>query len=285
MTPAPALYQGLARVLSGDLDGGDASFEAAVSAGEQAGAHETLAVTLCERSLVAMTRGQWSQARAFADQARTALRRAGIDESYAKPLVCAVGARLALHSGDVPAARRELVSAQRLRHLLTYAMPQLAVQARIELTRVHLALADVAGARTLMREIDELLRRRPGLGNLAGEAQLLRARLSEERGISTPGASSLTAAELRLLPLLTTHLSFPEIAEELSLSHHGQVAGVLDLPEAGRLLTQPGGRPVPGADAARGLRALFHPIEGMDSVPALRWNVAGTVNGGVWARR
>ena len=71
-----------------------------------------------------------------------------------------------------------------------------------------------------MREIDELLRRRPGLGNLADEAQRLRTRLSEERGISTPGASSLTAAELRLLPLLTTHMSFPEIAEELSLSHH-----------------------------------------------------------------
>ncbi len=220
VTPAPALYQGLARVLSGDLDGGDASFEAAVSAGKQAGAHETLAVTLCERSLVAMTHGQWSQARAFADQARTGLHRAGIDESYAKPLICAVGARLALHSGDVPAARQELVSAQRLRHLLTYAMPQLAVQARIELSRVHLALADVAGARTLMREIDELLRRRPGLGNLAGEAQRLRTRLSKEHGISTPGASSLTAAELRLLPLLTTHMSFPEIAEELSLSHH-----------------------------------------------------------------
>ena len=42
----------------------------------------------------------------------------------------------------------------------------------------------------------------------------------EERGAAAPGASSLTAAELRLLPLLTTHMSFPEIAEELSLSHH-----------------------------------------------------------------
>ena len=71
-----------------------------------------------------------------------------------------------------------------------------------------------------MEEIDELLRRRSGLGNLADEAQGLRARLSEERGASPPGASSLTAAELRLLPLLTTHMSFPEIAEELSLSHH-----------------------------------------------------------------
>ena len=153
VTPAPALYQGLARVMSGDLDGGDASFENAVSAGEQAGAHETLAVTLCERALVAMARSQWSRAGALADQAGTVLRQAGIDESYATPLVCAVQARAALHRGDVAAARQELVSAQRLRHLLTYAMPQLAVQARIELARVHLALADIAGARTLMREI------------------------------------------------------------------------------------------------------------------------------------
>ena len=45
--------------------------------------------------------------------------------------------------------RQQLVSAQRLRSVLTYATPHLAVQARIELTRVHLALADLAGARTL----------------------------------------------------------------------------------------------------------------------------------------
>jgi LuxR family maltose regulon positive regulatory protein len=220
VTPAPALYQGLARLLSGDLEGGDSSFEDAVSAGEQAGAHETLAVTLSERSLVAMAHSQWSRAEALADQASTVLRRAGIDESYATPLVCAAQARAALHRGDARAAREALVRAQRLRPLLTYAMPQMAVQARIELTRVHLALTDIAGARTLMQEIDELLRRRSGLGNLADEAQVLRVRLSEERGASTPGASSLTAAELRLLPLLTTHMSFPEIAEELSLSHH-----------------------------------------------------------------
>ena len=221
MTPAPALYQGLARVLSGDLDGGDASFEAAVSAGEQAGAHETLAVTLCERSLVAMTHGRVEPGPGLgrirpgpccAGPVSTRATRSPWSVRWEPASLCT--------AGDVPAARQELVSAQRLRHLLTYAMPQLAVQARIELTRVHLALADVAGARTLMREIDELLRRRPGLGNLADEAQRLRTRLSEERGISTPGASSLTAAELRLLPLLTTHMSFPEIAEELSLSHH-----------------------------------------------------------------
>ena len=120
--------------------------------------------------------------------------------------------------GDVPAARQQLVSAQRLRHLLTYALPYLAAQARIELIRVHFALADLTGARTLMREVDELLRHRPGLGNLVGEAQALRVVLAKARGSAALGASALTGAELRLLPLLSTHLSFPEIAAQMSLS-------------------------------------------------------------------
>jgi LuxR family maltose regulon positive regulatory protein len=136
------------------------------------------------------------------------------------PLVCAVQARAALHRADLPAVRRELVSAQRLRHELTYALPYLAVQARIELIRVHIALADLAGARTLMREVEELLKRRPGLGNLVGEAAALRARLAKEHGSSVLGESALTAAELRLLPMLSTHLSFPEIGEELFLSRN-----------------------------------------------------------------
>jgi LuxR family maltose regulon positive regulatory protein len=218
VTPAPGFLQGIARVLCGDLDGGDESLEDGISVGEEVGAHEDVALALCERSLVAMARSDWGWAGAHAERAGAVLRRAGIEESYATPLVCAVQARTAMHRGDVPAARRQLVSAQRLRHLLTYALPYFAVQARIELIRVHFALADLAGAKTLMREVDELLRRRPGLGNLADQAQALRVRLSEERGSSTLGASALTAAELRLLPMLSTHLSIPEIAGELFLS-------------------------------------------------------------------
>jgi len=94
------------------------------------------------------------------------------------PLICAVRARVAVHRGDVLTARRELLSAQHLRPLLTYALPYLAVQARIELARVPLALADPAGARTLMREVGDLPRRRPGLGTLVGQARALRAQLS-----------------------------------------------------------------------------------------------------------
>jgi LuxR family transcriptional regulator, maltose regulon positive regulatory protein len=107
-----------------------------------------------------------------------------------------VRARTALHRGDSTAARQELVAAQRLRHLLTSAMPQLAVQARIHLAHAHIALGDLPGARILMRETDEVFARRPGLGTLAGEARALRARLAAEREHGAPGASALTAAEL-----------------------------------------------------------------------------------------
>src|SRR6202035_2571154 len=110
--------------------------------------------------------------------AAAVLRAAGVEDIYTAPLVCAVQARTALHRGDVLAARQELVNAQRLRPLLPCAIPHVAVQARIELTRVHLGLADLAGARTLMQEIDELLKRRPGLGSLADEAGGIRGRLS-----------------------------------------------------------------------------------------------------------
>jgi LuxR family transcriptional regulator, maltose regulon positive regulatory protein len=215
---APALIRGIARILSGDLDGGDLSLEDAVGAGEQANAPEDVAVALCERSLVAVARSEWDLAEALAERAGTVLRQARMGESYASPLICALRARTAMHQADAQAARRELVNAQRLRPLLTYALPHLAVQVRIELARVHLALADQAGARTLMREVDQLLRRRPGLGTLTTEAQALRTQLSKERSSTAPGASALTAAELRLLPLMSTHLSFPQIAQELFLA-------------------------------------------------------------------
>jgi LuxR family maltose regulon positive regulatory protein len=218
--PAPLLFQGFARVLSGDLDGGDASFQDAASVVEGVGSPDVTANALCQRSLLAMARGEWSQAEVFVGLARTAVRKARLEESYLTPLVCAVQARAALHRGDVPAARQELVSAQRLRPLLTYALPYLAVQARIELARAHLALADLEGARTLMREIDEVFRRRPGLGTLADEARALRDQLAKERGSNTPGPSALTAAELRLLPMLCTHLSFPEIGAAMFLSRN-----------------------------------------------------------------
>src|SRR6266568_949063 len=216
VAPVAMTCRGIALVLSGRPHDADTAFAEAITGGEGIGAPDVLADTLCERSLLAIARGDWSSAETFAGRARALERQAGIEEM----LVCAVQARVAWHRGDLPAVRRELVSAQRLRPFLTYVHPHLAVQARLELARVHLGLGDMAGARTLMREMDEILKRLPDLGTLVGEARELRARLSADRAPAAPGASSLTAAELRVLPMLATHLSFPEIGAEMFLSQH-----------------------------------------------------------------
>jgi len=73
-----------------------------------------------------------------------------------------------------------------------------------------------------MREIDEILNRRPDLGTVAGEAGALRAQLSRQRGAASPGASALTAAELRILPLLATHLTDQLVA--VAVGHATRIA-------------------------------------------------------------
>jgi LuxR family transcriptional regulator, maltose regulon positive regulatory protein len=86
---------------------------------------------------------------------------------------------------------------------MTHAIPFSAVQTRLELVRAYLALTDVAAARTVLCEVDDLLRRQPDLGILGAEGDELHVRLDTMRA-DVIGASSLTAAELRLLPLLVT---------------------------------------------------------------------------------
>jgi LuxR family maltose regulon positive regulatory protein len=130
-----------------------------------------------------------------------------------------VAARTALHRGDVEAGREGAAHVARLRVGLTAAVPFFAVQTRLELVQAYLELADAAGARLILREVRDLLHVRPDLGNLAARADRLRDQL-EAMGPGTVGATSLTTAELRLLPLLPTHLTFREIGERLHVSRH-----------------------------------------------------------------
>ena len=167
-----------------------------------------------------MASGMWDLGEQYFSEARSVAREANLEDYPPVTIMYAAAARLALHDADRPRARLELTRAQRLRPALTYALPHLAVQARLVLARCHVALADIAAARILLREIDEILIRRPGLGAFVGHAEDLRVELSHIRGSHAARASALTAAELRLLPLLSTHLSFPEIAGELFLSPH-----------------------------------------------------------------
>jgi len=224
---AANVYLGMALLMAGDTGRADVVFEDATAGGLPRGpAGGSLpggpavgtCVALAERSLLAIARKDWDAAGRYLSQAQSVAHEANLADYPPITILYAVAARIALHEADRPRALAELTRAQRLRPALTYAVPYLAVQARIELARCHLALSDIAAARVLLQEVTEILNRRPGLGAFAEQAADLRAELSRARSSSTPGASALTTAELRLLPMLVTHLSFREIGETLFLS-------------------------------------------------------------------
>jgi len=211
--------QGISYLLDGEADRADPILAHAVDVATGVGAMPAASAALAQRSIVAMERHDWSQAESFAERALEVLRAGHLDDYVMSPLVYAVAARTAVYRGDVPRAREHLARAARLRPLLTSAMPHRAVQALLELARAYLTLDDAAGARTVLRQARDILQLRPDLGILPKQADELQATLDTIRA-GAPGASSLTTAELRLLPLLSTHLSFREIGERLHLSRH-----------------------------------------------------------------
>ncbi len=219
LRPQAMLLLGLALLLSGKVEEADDVMADAIEEAEWFGATNTLVLALSERAVLAIERDDWERAETFLDRASEIREGSGLDGYVTSALGHAASSRVAAHRGDRERARAELGRAQRLRPLLTHAIPHLAVQTLLAMTRVHMTLADAAGARTLLWEIDQVLRRRPGLGTLPAQAEDLRAQLEAFRA-GTPGVSTLTTAELRLLPHLRTHLSFREIGELLHVSPH-----------------------------------------------------------------
>ena len=107
----------------------------------------------------------------------------------------------------------------RLRPRFSYVQAHVSALTLIELARVYVALSDTGGARAVLREVNDILRMRPALGILPARAAELQAKLEAMQNV-TVGASSLTTAELRLVPHLATHLTFPEIGTRLHISRH-----------------------------------------------------------------
>jgi LuxR family maltose regulon positive regulatory protein len=213
------LLEGIGYLLDGQADRADPILAHAAEVAAEARAMPAASAALAERSIVAMDRDEWDQADTLAEQALGIMRAGHLDNYVMSPLIYAVAARTAIHRGDLALAREQLALAANLRPLLTYAMPHRAVQALLELGRAHLALDDGAGARTVLSQARDILQRRPDLGVLPRQAEELRSRAdsSDDKPI---GVSSLTTAELRLLPLLPTHLTFAEIGQQLYVSRH-----------------------------------------------------------------
>jgi len=212
--------EGLSYLLEGDLERADASF---VHAYDLAASMETsplAALVLAEQFLIAAERDEWSSAESLIKRALEVVARGPYDDYWTSALVFASAARLAVHRGDMREAREQARRAARLRPLLTYALPVVSIQALVELARVYLALVDPAGARAVLEQARGILRQRRDLGTLAEAARRVDERVSQITAASPVGESSLTAAELRLVPFLPTHLTYPEIGERLFISRH-----------------------------------------------------------------
>ncbi len=93
------------------------------------------------------------------------------------------------------------------------------MQARLELARAHVTLRDADSARTLLAEVDQILERRPHLGVLTEQRATLGDQI-DTMPVAGGHASGLTSAELRVLPLLATHLTFREIGGRLFVSRN-----------------------------------------------------------------
>jgi LuxR family maltose regulon positive regulatory protein len=208
---------GAAHLLQGRPDEADTTLAEAVAAGAAAAGPAVAA--LANRAQIAMARGDWAAAEAFHRESRLRLTSTHLEEILPALIVHAVGARLAVHRGDVAGAREDLVRAQIVRPLASHAAPWFGVGALLEVARAYVAISDPGGAQVALREAEAIVRRRPALGTLTAELVAMRRTLAD--AVATLGGSSaLTGAELRLLPLLPTYLTFQEIADRLCVSRN-----------------------------------------------------------------
>jgi LuxR family maltose regulon positive regulatory protein len=218
--PTALFLCGVALLLLGDDDRADAILAEADAAAAGVGATDTRILALSERSLLATGVGDHALARDLAHAARILVGDRWRDAYVTTAIQLAAVARTELRGGSGHQARAALEEARRLDSKLTHALPWYSVQTSLELARAHLALLDSTGAGELLTEAESILDRCPALGVLASQAQDVRAELAALRRENGRVGSMLTAAELRLLPLLTTRLSFREIGERLHVSRN-----------------------------------------------------------------
>lgn len=218
--PTALVLEGVARALAGDRRRAEESLAAAVEAGERVGDDDARVLATAECWLLAASAGEHDAAERLALQARHLVDGDDTGGLAGSALAYAAAARAFLRHGRWDDARHELLAAERLAGSLTQALPWLAVQTRTALGAAYVTLRDRAGAMAQLAECERILARRPHLGTVTAAVDELRRGVDDLPGPRDGRSSGLTAAELRLLPLLATHLSFREIGERLYVSRN-----------------------------------------------------------------
>jgi len=214
------LCLGFAELLTGDAAAAESSFATAAELAADADVPAGASVALAMLSLRAADRGDGPAAAALARSAAAFVRSGRLELHLSTSIVHAAAARAALSQRRISNAQSALQLADRLASRLTYALPWFASYVRLELANTHLAVGDAGRARELLAAAEEILARRPGLGIVEDWIATLRLDLRLGRSVADGATTALTAAELRLLPLLPSYLSFREIADRLDISRN-----------------------------------------------------------------
>jgi LuxR family maltose regulon positive regulatory protein len=189
-------------------------------------------VAVSQRALLAADEQDWTTAEACVLEASELMASASL-EGYGPSLTTYLAAaRVAVHHGDVPAARHHTEQAARLyAEPSPVAFPWLAVQAAVELGRLFLALGEHEAAELKLAEARRHLMLLPDAGLLPAWVEALAddVRRSSDGVRRSADIDPLTTAELRVLALLPTHLSLAQIGDELVISRNtvkSQVAAI-----------------------------------------------------------
>lgn len=218
--PIALLLRGAALALLGEMEEADVVLADAARAAAWAGAADVRIIALGEQAMLAAACGDHGRAEELAEEGRGLVYEERLDTYATSAAELAASARAGLRRCLWDRARADLGAAEQLTADLGDALPWFAVQTRMELARAHLTLRDAEGAGRHLDEAMEILGRHAGLGLLERQARALRDEIAATREVGDFTGSGLTAAELRLLPLLATHLSFREIGERLFVSRN-----------------------------------------------------------------
>jgi LuxR family maltose regulon positive regulatory protein len=214
------LCAGFAELLTGDTAAAEASLRATADRAAQLGVPAGASVALAVLSLQAASGGDLDAAERHARRAADVVSRGGLERHVSASIVHAAVARAALVQRRVSTAQRATQLADPLVRSTTYALPWFASYVRLELAQVQLALGESGSARELLAGAEDVVARRPGLGLIEDRIVSLRRDLRFGRTVADGSTTTLTAAELRLLPLLPSYLSFREIADRLGISRN-----------------------------------------------------------------
>jgi LuxR family transcriptional regulator, maltose regulon positive regulatory protein len=211
------LLDGVARHLSGDFAGARPLLERGASRAVVA-APNVQALCQAQLALGASEGGDWGHANQLIGHARARCDLYGFETYPTMALVYAVSAFVRSRSGEIEIAKRDLRRGASLLDALGDLAPWYEAEARIALARAAIRLDDVAGARALLVAAGRFVQRIANPGLLASWLEESWATALGHSATARSGRWRLTAAELRLLQLLPSHLSFREIADHLYVS-------------------------------------------------------------------